>query len=228
MVTGSYAKGSADEHSDLDLRAATSGPVREPYRMWVEERARRPLHVSAGTKTIEEWIEARSRPAAWALGFPAVCDVRYLWVTASARQLLGDPVNRHPAAPPELEDFVEHTVKVKRAAGLGDGAGARWDAQAAAALAPGLLRSLNPERCVHDRRDALEAALTLQVAPGGYRARMLVCLGITQASDAEVVESMLELARSLLAFLGDRNPGVDPQPEIGRCLADGTLERWLE
>lgn len=228
MVTGSYAKGSADEDSDLDLRAATSGPVREPYRMWVEARAGLPLHVSVGAKSIEQWIEARSRPAAWALGFPAAYDARYLWATEAARELLGDPASRHPPAPPELEDFVEHTLKVRRFARLGDGAGARWSAQAAAALAPSLLRSLNPERVVRDRRDALEAALALPVAPDGYRDGMLVCLGIAQASDEQVAATMASLARSLIAFLRERNPDVDPQPEIGRCLADGTLERWLE
>ena len=228
MVTGSYAKGSADEDSDLDLRAATSGPVRVSYRMWAEARAGRPLHVSAGAKRIEEWIETRSRPAAWALGFPAVYDARYLWATDAARELLGDPANRRPPAPPELEDFVEHTVKVRRAARLGDGAGARWYAQAGAVLAPGLLRSLNPERVVLDRRDALEAALTLPVVPDRYRDRMLVCLGVAPAPDAQVVEAMVGLARSLLVFLRERNPDVDPQPEIGLCLADGTLERWLE
>lgn len=228
VVTGSYAKGSADESSDLDLRAATSGPVRQPYRMWAEKRAGRPLHVSAGAKTIEEWNSARSRPAGWSLGFPAVYDARYLWATAAARELLGDPENHHPPAPPELEDFVEHTVKVRRAARLGDALGARWSSQAAATLAPALLRSLNPERSVRDRRDALDAALTLPVAPEGYRERMLVCLGIAPASDEDVVEAAVGLARSLLAFLREQNPDVDSQPEIGDCLADGTLERWLE
>lgn len=95
-------------------------------------------------------------------------------------------------------------------------------------LAPGLLRSLNPERVVLDRRDALEAALTLPVVPDRYRDRMLVCLGVAPAPDAQVVEAMVGLARSLLVFLRERNPDVDPQPEIGLCLADGTLERWLE
>jgi hypothetical protein len=35
------------------------------------------------------------------------------------------------------------------------------------------------------------------------------------------------LARGLLALLRERAPDVDPQPDLPRDLADGTLERHL-
>ena len=45
--------------------------------------------------------------------------------------------------------------------------------------------------------------------------------------DARVRAAAERLARGLLALIRERAPGVDPQPEVGRYLADGTLERHL-
>jgi hypothetical protein len=56
---------------------------------------------------------------------------------------------------------------------------------------------------------------------------MTVCLGLVQADHAEVFDAALRLARELLAFLRERKPDVDPQPDIAGYLADGTLERHL-
>ncbi len=64
--------------------------------------------------------------------------------------------------------------------------------------------ALNPERWVRDRRDALDAALSLPVAPA------------------------CRLPLELLAFLRKRKPDVDPQPDVARYVADGTFERHLE
>jgi hypothetical protein len=54
-----------------------------------------------------------------------------------------------------------------------------------------------------------------------------VCLGVVEASDDDMHTACLRLARELLAFLRERAPDVDPQPDIARYLADGTLERHL-
>jgi hypothetical protein len=45
--------------------------------------------------------------------------------------------------------------------------------------------------------------------------------------DAEVAAAADRLARGLLAFLRERRPDIDPQPELARRLGDGTLERQL-
>jgi Nucleotidyltransferase domain len=230
VVTGSHAKGTAKPDSDLDVRALTAGRPRVPYRTWFEERPDGvPLHVSAGAKSVDDWLAARRRPNAWSLGFPVRHDAVYLWATDGARAALGDPPgHRHPAAPPELEDFVEALAKVRRARDDGDGLGARWHAQTAATLAPRLLLRLNPERLVHDRRDALAAALGLRVAPDGYAADLAASLGLTEASDAEVAEAALRLGRRLLAFLREGDPDVDSQPGVADALRDGSFERLLD
>lgn len=229
LATGSYAKGSAMADSDLDLTAITRVPAAVRYRTWFEERApERPLHVSVAAKSVEQWLAGRAEPARWALGFPAIDVALFLWAVAEARDVLGEPPSVvHPPAPPELEDFIEAATKVKRAAGASDWLGLRWHAQRAAALAPGLLRELSPERLVRDRREAIQAAADLPVVPEHYRVDLLVSLGLTTANDEQVREAAMRLASEVLAFLRERNPDVDGQPEIARYLTDGTLERYL-
>ena len=229
LVSGSYAKGTADEHCDLDLTVVIEGDPSSPYRMWFEERpGADALHVSPGVRTLERCLAERDEPQDWALGFPVLNDVRYVWATDEARTLLGDPPSTvHPPAPPELEDFVEFLTKVRRASSRSHGAGIRAFAREAAVLAPGLLRTLNDDLAVRDRLEALEAALSLRVAPEHYREDLSVCLGLVPAEDDDVRDAALRLGRELLAFLRERKPDVDDQPDIAGYLADGTLERHL-
>jgi hypothetical protein len=229
LVFGSYAKGTADESSDLDVEVVTADEPEIAYRMWFEERPdREPLHVSVGARSLSRWLAKREEPQAWGMGFPAKHVLRYVWATDEGRTALGEPPSYiHPAAEPELEDFVEDVQKVRRAGSRGETMHVRTYARQAAMLAPGLLRTLNDDVVVHDRREALEAALALRVAPEHYRDDMVVCLGLVEADDGAVERAALRLTRELLSFLRVRKPEVDPQPDIARYLADGTLERHL-
>lgn len=229
LVSGSYAKGLADEHSDLDVQVATGGEPVSPYRIWFEERSHaRPLHVSSSTKSVESWLRKRDEPQDWAFGFSVDHVVRYVWSTDAARAALGDPPgNTHPPAEPELEDLVEALHKVKRCAAHGDGAGTRMFGRVVASLAPGLLRPLNPEVVVRDPRHALEAARSFPVAPAHYRCDFDVSYGLVESSDESVEQAVMRLGSELLAFLRTHKPDVDPQPYIAGYLADGTLERHL-
>lgn len=229
LVTGSYARGTADEDSDLDVNVLTDDKPSSDYRMWFDERpGQKDLHVSPSVRSLHQSLAERDEPQDWALGFPVRNDVRYVWATDGARTLLGDPPSSvHPPAPPELEDFVEFLTKVRRASSRGHGAGIRAFAREAAVLAPGLLRTLNEDVAVRDRLEALEAALSLRVAPEHYRDDLEVALGLIEASDEDVTKAAFRLGHELLAFLRDRKPDVDDQPDIARYLADGTLERHL-
>ncbi|MEX1357690.1 MAG: nucleotidyltransferase domain-containing protein [Gaiellaceae bacterium] len=227
LVTGSYAKGTADAASDLDLTAITPEPS-VGYRTWFADR-QPPLHVSAGALTPEEWLAAGDRPARWALGFPAINEAVYLWATDEARAVLGEsPSLRHPPVEPELEDFVEYAFKARKRANAGDELGLRWFAQKAASLAPVLLRPLNAERWVRDSRDALDAALALDVSPPHYRGDMVICLGLAKASAEQVRTAVVRLGKEMLAFLREHAPDVDRQPELRELLLAGTLERHLD
>ncbi len=228
LLTGSYAKGTTAVASDLDLMAITPSP-HVGYRTWFEEQiGDPPLHVSAGATTADAWLAKATTPARWSFGFPAINLAAYLCTDEETRGRLGaDPSLHHPAADPELEDFLDFVLKAKRAANSGDELGLRWFAQGAAALAPTLLIPLNDKRIVYDRRDALDAALTLAIAPGNYATDLAVCLGLTTASGGDVKAAVARLGSDLLAFLREDAPDVDQQPEIARYLTDGTLERHL-
>jgi hypothetical protein len=188
----------------------------------------RPLHVSAGVETIDERLASRSEPASWWLGLPQLEPALYAWATDDARSRLGeDPSLRRPAGPPELEDFFEFSVKVRRAVEADDALGLRVYAMSAAELAPRLLLPLNEPVFVSSRREAAEAALAFAVAPEHYAEDLRVCLGLAQTDDATLGAAALRLARELLAFLREHKPDVDPLPDLVRSLTDGTLERQL-
>ncbi len=228
LVTGSYAARRATHQSDLDVTVLTAMPSLAHYRTWFEPRPGAPLHVSAGGRALDAWVDEGKTAADWALGFPTEEVATWVWATDAARAVLGDPpVMRRPSADPDLEDFLECATKAKRAAGAGDALGARWHAHHLGAYAIRLLRPLNPERRVIDVRDALRVAVDLPVAPVGYRDNLLPCLGLRQASDGEVADAAVRLATTILAFLRERMPDVDRQPDLPQYLADGTLERHL-
>jgi hypothetical protein len=122
---------------------------------------------------------------------------------------------------------VELATKVQRASSHKDAIGMRFYARNLAALTPGALVGLNEKIVVHTAREALDAALSLSVAPNHYREDMTVCLGMVTADVDEVESAALRLTRELLAFLRERKPDVDPRPGLAAYLADGTLERHL-
>jgi hypothetical protein len=229
LVFGSFARETADDDSDIDVRAITRSQPTMPYRTWFEERrGTKPLHVSASVELAQRWMTRKSEPQRWALGFPVLHAARFAWATAAARELLGDPPSFvHPPGTPEVEDFVEFLTKARRASAEGDTTGVRIFARAAAELAPTLLQPLNEEAVVATRRQAVEAALSLEVAPAHYRDDLTVSLGLVAADDDAVIHAALRLGRELLGFLRERKPDVDPTPDVTRYLADGTLERHL-
>jgi Nucleotidyltransferase domain len=218
---GSYATGRAEAWSDLDLRAVTLASPRVPYRTWFDGD----LHVSVGASSTDELRRLRSEPAPWSLGFAVESPGVWLWTTASAVAAVGDPPSHtHPPGEPELEDFVEACGKAMRTE---DAVTLRLSARLAGELAPGLVRDLGTSRLVSDRVDAVNASLALEIVPDGWRDDLPVVLGLRAASDAEVRTAVERLARGTLALLRVRAPHVDPQPELSRYLADGTLERHL-
>lgn len=231
LVTGSYGRGSAASDSDLDLKVVTRDSPASPYRMWFEDRAgHQPLHVSPSVRQLDRFLAELAQPATWrwALGFPVRVNAQYAWAASDARALIGEPPSTVLApAEPELEDFVEFLTKVRRSHALSDGIAVRHYAHYAALLAPGLLRTLNREVIVCDRRGAIQAALTLGVTPEHFPEDFATALGVTPAADPQVATSALRMGRELLAFLRTKNPNVDPQPDIAGYLIDGTLERHL-
>lgn len=221
FVHGSYAEGTAAPTSDLDIQVVTLAAPRVPYLMWFVGD----LHVSAGSASTDDLRRRRAVPASWSLGFAVDAPGAWLWSTAAAVAALGDPPElTHPPGEPQLEDFVEWCAKALRAA---DAVELRVAARGMGETAPTLLRDLNAPRTVRNRTDAVRASLELATAPPGWADDLATLLALEPADDERVRAASERLARGLLALLRERAPGVDPQPELGRYLADGTLERHL-
>jgi phosphoribosyl-AMP cyclohydrolase len=189
------------------------------YRTWFVGET----HVSVGAASTGDLRAAAAEPVPWALGFTGHEPAVWVWQTAAAVAALGDPPEvTHPPAPPELEDFVEYAAKALRA---GDEIGLRLAAQGVGREAIPLLLELNPQAIVRTRREAVDAARTLRVAPGGWPHDLLVLLGL---ADGDVRGAVERVAHGVLGLLREAGSGVGRgQPDLNAYLHDGTLERQL-
>jgi phosphoribosyl-AMP cyclohydrolase len=232
---GSYARGAAEAHSDLDLDVLFDAePEVRYYSAFEELPDGRLLHVTIASWTLDAWMEQFEAPAEseeWALFLPARQAARLLWATPAVRERLSGRVTLELAVAPQLQDLLEGAAKVRNAAASGDELGLRLAAQDMAFRCPALLGLLNPPLLVDTRRTALQAALELPVAPPGYRDDMLLCLGLSgrAASAQEVHDAAMRLAVSIVTALRAHPGAADGllEPGLPEALADGRLLRLL-
>jgi phosphoribosyl-AMP cyclohydrolase len=235
LCHGSYARGDAEPHSDLDLDLLLDHEPEVGYRSAFDELpGGRLLHVTIGAYSLEEWLrqfEGAAESEEWAFFLPARQAARLLWATPAARERLEGRVTLELAAAPQLQDLLEGAAKVRNAAARGDELGLRLAAQDMAFRCPALLALLNPPVLVDTRRAALQAALELPVGPPGYRDDMLLCLGLSgrAATAREVHDGALRLAAGVISALQTRPGLVEERAEPGlpEALADGRLLRLL-
>ncbi|HET8529431.1 MAG TPA: hypothetical protein VFL60_11000 [Gaiellaceae bacterium] len=182
---------------------------------------------SLSAASAEELRRSQEQPREWAHGFAAMSPGVWLWRTAAAVAALGEePTLRYPAAPPELEAFVEYAAKALRAR---EPLPLRLAAQGLGRTVVPLLLDLDPQPAVRNRREAVEAALALRVAPAGWRNDLPVLHGLAPASDETVRAAAERVGFGVLRLLRETGSRVgDAQPELSRYLHDGTLERHLD
>jgi hypothetical protein len=219
---GSYAQGTAQPRSDLDLQIVTPDEPRVDYRTWFDEGR----HVAASAKSLSKIHTRSTEAAAWALWFAVESPGSWVWSTPAALDALGDPpVFTHPAGRPEVEDFVEWCSKALRAS---DSLALRVAARGLGEEAPALLRELNDPRPVASRLAAVRTALAYTEAPDGWHDDLLALLGLTTVDDDRVRLAATRVGRGTLALLRDRSSTAGSwQPDLNRYLLDGTLERHL-
>lgn len=235
LCHGSYARGEAEPHSDLDLDVLVSGEHPGSYRSAFEELPDgRLLHATIETRSLTDWLEQFVPPVEsedWAFFLPARQIALLLWATPAARRRLADRVTLRLELAPQLQDLLECAAKVRNAMARNDELGLRLAAHDLTLRCPALLAPLNPPVLVHSRREALEAALTLQVAPAGYREAMLICLGMHGAATTaqEVHDAALRLATGIVALLAEQPELIAQliEPGLPEALADGRLMRLL-
>lgn len=242
LLKGSYVRGDAGPYSDLDFDVLTSQSAASgssSYKAFLAHDQRgRTVHVSVAIHELETWIAEGHEPAAWSFGLPAIEVAKLLWARdAAIRERLHRPTRTLPASDPELEDFVEGFGKIRNAHLALDKRALRLAAQTMAQLCPTLLRLINPGVTPDTKIAALDMVLAFPIAPAGYHADMLLCLGFSdQASSSDQVFAAakrlaigtVELLQSAATasdhdqrFAGAFEDGLDV------ALADGTLLAYL-
>lgn len=228
LAHGSYATGNARTESDLDLDIFLAGDPTVHYRTWFVDRPDDlPLHISARSDySLAAWDQEATESEDWAFGLPVEIVHSWVWCSDPAlRETLGEwPVLRKPGSEPEIEDMVDALLKMRRA---GDVIGTRLQAMAVARYAAPCIVALSSLAPVHDPRGAVNALLTLPVAPDRWSYDIAGCLGLVERATAEIRESAERLVPGVLQMLRAVNPYADPQPDIAKYLMDGTFERII-
>lgn len=228
LLGGSFARCEGDAYSDIDLLGRTEGEPRVDFRTW--------FYAASTGRVFQLSIEmeplappAPREPAPWALGFPVLEPQRYVWSTPAAVRVLGsDPSLHFPGGLPELGDFIELHMKIRRAVERRDHRQLRWAARLLAEYAPPLLRPFNDDVVVRTPLEAFEAASSLANAPEHYREDFETCAGFASATDAEIAASAARLAREMVAYLRERAPDSGHEPDsLDEALHSGALERYM-
>ncbi|SCG47924.1 phosphoribosyl-AMP cyclohydrolase [Micromonospora humi] len=243
MLRGSHARRAATEHSDVDVdvlvaadddRSGSSTRPRpaDPFaarRAYLAEFDGRLVHVSVASRDVRSWVHRLGQPADWAFGLPVTAPARLLWAVPEWRRRIDLPVLCQPADEPRLEELIASLGKVAGARWAGDRIGVRLAAADLARLCPSVLRLANPSVRVVSRRAALTAALDLPVAPPGYRADMLLCLGLRAGEPAEVGAAAGRLVTGIVPLVRPYAEEVAAVAgaDLAEALADGRLDRYL-
>lgn len=243
MLRGSHARRAATEHSDVDVdvlvatdeeRPASAAPARPTGAYasrdaYLAEFDGRLVHVSVASRDVRSWVRRLGQPADWAFGLPVTAPARLLWAVPEWRRRIDLPVLCQPADEPRLEDLIATLGKVAGAHWAGDAPGVRLAAADLARLCPSVLRLANPAVRVVSRRAALTAVLDLPVAPPGYRADMLLCLGLRAGAPAEVGAAAGRLVTGIVPLVRPYAGEVAAVAgaDLAEALADGRVDRYL-
>jgi hypothetical protein len=234
VLKGSHVRDNAGPFSDVDFDVLVDDTeIDDPYPVWIVEHGGRLVHVSVAVERLNDWVTEFKEPASWSFGFPSREVTRLLWV---ARQSLAAELDRpwreHPAAEPEIEDFIEELGKARNAALRGDDVTLRLAVQEIAELAPTLLAPLNEPRFPGTRPEAISMALDLETVPDGYREDMLDCLGLSgrALTRAEALATGERLVMGTLALVEANIEAFEPlvKPRLLGLMRDGAMRRYLE
>lgn len=235
LCHGSYARGTAEAHSDIDFDILLDGTPPVRYRSIIAEQPDgRLLHLTIAMMSLSDWIEQFVPVVdseAWAFFLAARQSARLLWATQAAAEQLAGRITLELQLSPQLQDLLENAAKVRNAFARSDELGVRLSAHDMAVCCPALLALLQPVPRVETRRAALQAALELPSTPPGYQDDLLVCLGFSGKATTinDIHDAALRLADGIVKLL-QTNPaalaGIG-EPGLPEALADGRVARLL-
>jgi phosphoribosyl-AMP cyclohydrolase len=235
LCHGSYARGAAEAHSDLDLDLLLDGAEDGFYGSLFEELADgRLLHITIGTQSLANWLaqfDEAEEGQDWAFFLPARQVARLLWATPEAKAQLEGYLTLEWQASPQLQDMLEAAAKVRNAHARNDDLGVRFAAQQLAVRCPALVVLFNSLQPVDTPRDALQAALGFAVVPPNYRSDLLLCMGLSgEATSAQqVYDAAIRLAGGILTMLRAHPEHMTDAIEQGlpAAVIDGRAMRLL-
>ena len=147
LCCGSYARDTAEAHSDLDLDVLVQGTPQAAYRSAFEELPDgRLLHATIAVRSLADWLAQFAMPKEseeWAFFLPAREVAQVLWATPEASQLLDGRITLTLHAAPQLQDLLECAAKARNARARGDDLGVRLAAQGLALRCPAVLGLLS-------------------------------------------------------------------------------------
>jgi phosphoribosyl-AMP cyclohydrolase len=230
FLVGSYARGDAGPHSDVDFDVLVADGPRDEGLMWFEGEGDRLVCVSLWVRDVATWLASEEEPQEWAFELASVEALRLCWVADEWRARLERSRLAHPSGL-ELGHLVGDLGKVANAYRRGDELGVRLAAQDLARSCPGLLQPLNPRSTVGSRGAALRAALGFPVVPAGYRDDLLVCLGLAGRSTSaqDVHAAACRLATGVIELLqshAGRFTRLLSRQQVA-SLSDGSLRRYV-
>ncbi len=229
LLRGSHARRAATAHSDVDLDVLVGGTPYAVRRAYLTETAGQVTHVSVAARDVRSWVHRLGEPADWAFGLPVTAPARLLWADPHWRPRIDLPVLCQPAEPPRLEEMIATLGKAAAARAANDRLGVRLAVADLARLCPSVLRPANPSVRVHSRRTAFAAALDLPVTPPGYRADMLLCLGLRPGATGQLWAAAVRLVAGTLPLIRPYAEEIAETAgaDLAAALVDGRLDRYV-
>jgi len=211
FVSGSYALGKMQSHSDIDLKVVTRNkPKREHIFRFVEHEGRKILltihfykfsHVLRKIRKPEEWV--------WA--YMSYGNAKVLFDKEQNMEKIRAELERHKVSsedffrfvPVEASFLLEYVGKLKNAYMAKDELNVFYAARMIAEICYTILKAFNPVWKYSTERETYPALLELKNKPEHYVEDFKVCYGLTmeKRSIAAIYESAMRLVRETTNYL---------------------------
>ena len=237
LLFGSYARGDAGPHSDLDLGIITAGPPTAHHHARFVDVGGRLLYINIDIQPYAELVRQAQSPSGWP------------WVAGmcATAQALDDPhdllaalrlvVEIHRPAPAatvdgaalDLDALIQDLSKCKNARAAGDDLALYAAARHVAEWAVALLLPLNGVEPALGSRHVLARTAGFAVAPPWYREDLALCAGYTGAARPpdSVLTAAMRLAEGTVRILMDHAAELQLNSSLAGYLRDGTVLRYV-